>query len=213
MTAAIVDASCSAISRSRSSASSAPCAGWPIDQALRAGSCVWRRWSTPASSAVVGQRHLQRRLDRLRARVRVENLGHAGRRQRDEALGELERLRVTHLERRREVQLPRLAADRLGDLRSRVAGVDAPQACGTVEDLAPFGGPEVHAAGAREHARRLLELAVRRERHPVGVEVVVHAVLSRACHACIVARGPTTRQRMRRSPTMPVPEIHKTEFR
>ena len=49
MTAAMVEASCSATTRSRSSARSAPCSGWPTLKALRARSWVWRMWSTPVS--------------------------------------------------------------------------------------------------------------------------------------------------------------------
>ena len=47
ITAAIVDASCSATIRSRSSASSAPCSGMPRENAFFCRSWVWRRWSTP----------------------------------------------------------------------------------------------------------------------------------------------------------------------
>jgi len=41
-------ASWKVISRSNSSANSAPCAGWPREKALRARSWVERMWSTPA---------------------------------------------------------------------------------------------------------------------------------------------------------------------
>ena len=64
----------------------------------------------------------------------------------DEPLGQLERLRVAHLERRREVHLGRLLGDRLDDLRPAVAGVDAPQAGDAVEDLAAVRRPVVHAS-------------------------------------------------------------------
>jgi hypothetical protein len=50
ITAAMLLASCSATSFSRSSANSAPCAGWPGLKALRARSCVWRMWSVPATA-------------------------------------------------------------------------------------------------------------------------------------------------------------------
>src|SRR5262245_20613836 len=53
-------------------------------------------------------------------------------------------------------------------LRPAMAGVHAPQAGSAVENLPPFGRPVVHALGAGEKARRLLELAVRRKRHPEG---------------------------------------------
>ena len=50
ITAAIVEASCSATIRSSSSASSAPCSGCPFDQAFFPGRWVCGRWSTPVSS-------------------------------------------------------------------------------------------------------------------------------------------------------------------
>ncbi len=43
----MVEASCRATTRSSSSANSAPCSGCPREKALRAGSWVWRMWSTP----------------------------------------------------------------------------------------------------------------------------------------------------------------------
>ena len=89
-------------------------------------------------------------------------------------LGQFEGLRVAHLERRREVHLGGLVLDRLHDLRPRMAGVHAPQAGHAVEDLAALVVPVVHARGLGQQARRLLELAVGREGHPVGVEILVH---------------------------------------
>ena len=86
------------------------------------------------------------------------------------AFGELERGRVAHLERRRVVHDFELPRDRLGDLAAAVTGVHAPQARGAVEDLPAVRRLVVHARRARQHARLGLELAVRRERHPVGVE-------------------------------------------
>ena len=58
------------------------------------------------------------------------------------------------------------ARHRFDDPRPRMAGVAAPQAGGAVEDFPAFGGPVVHAGGAGEQARLLLELAVGAERHP-----------------------------------------------
>ena len=83
-------------------------------------------------------------------------------------LGELEGDRVAHLERGREVHLRDLALHRLDDLRPAVAGVYAPQARGAVEHLAALWRPVIHALGTGKEARRLLELPVRRERHPEG---------------------------------------------
>ena len=47
---------------------------------------------------------------------------------------------MAHLEGRRVVELAHLLGDRLDDLRPAVAGIDAPEAGGAVEDLAPVGG-------------------------------------------------------------------------
>lgn len=51
ITAAIVEASCSATSRSSSSARCSPCFGMPRENAFRDRSKVCGRWSTPASMA------------------------------------------------------------------------------------------------------------------------------------------------------------------
>src|SRR5579863_5744397 len=53
-----------------------------------------------------------------------------------------------------------------------MAGIAAPQTGGTVEHSAAVGGEIVHVLGAREQPRRLLERAVRRERQPIGFEIV-----------------------------------------
>ena len=117
---------------------------------------------------------LQRGVDRFRAGVGEEDVLQPVRRDVDQAVGQFEGERMAHLEGRREVELGGLLLDRLDDLRPAVAGVDAPQAGGAVEDLAAVGGRVVHVLGGHEHARRLLELAVRRERHPERAEIVRH---------------------------------------
>ena len=148
MTAAMVEASCSATMRSRSSASSAPCSGSPRVKALRARSWVWRHVidagqqraehlavgddaadrdaaeidaviaalaadqaeaRAVALGAVIGERDLERGLDRLRAGVGEEDMVDARRHDGDEARGQLEGLRVAHLEGRRVVELARPA--------------------------------------------------------------------------------------------------------
>ena len=86
-------------------------------------------------------------------------------------LGELERLRMRHVERRREVHLRGLLGDGAHDLRPRVAGVDAPEAGDGVEHLAAFRRPVVHVLGLGQQARRGLELPARGERHPERVHV------------------------------------------
>ncbi|MNT50675.1 hypothetical protein D3C72_1876050 [compost metagenome] len=97
---------------------------------------------------------------------------HVVRREIDQAVGKLEGLGVAELEGRGVVEFAGLFADRLGDLRAAVAGIDAPEAGGAVEHLAAVMGRIVHVLGADEEARFLLELAVCRERHPEGAQVV-----------------------------------------
>jgi hypothetical protein len=96
----------------------------------------------------------------------------AGRRNRDEPRRQLEHFRVPHLEGGGVVQLHELLADRVRDLRPGVAGIDTPEAGCAVEQALAFRVPVVHALCADQHARRLLELPVRRERHPERFEIV-----------------------------------------
>ena len=125
-----------------------------------------------AADVVIGERDLERGVDRLRAGIGEEHMVEAGRRQRGDAARELEGLRMGELERGRVVELGRLGADRLDDRVAVVAGIGAPQAGGAVEHGAAVGGVVVHVLGARDQPRRGLEGAVGREREPVGVEVV-----------------------------------------
>jgi len=122
--------------------------------------------------ALVGERDLEGGIDRFRAGIGVEDMVHAFRRDVDQAVGQLEGLGVAELEGRCVVEFAGLLADGLGDLRAAVAGVDAPEAGGAVEHLAAVMGRVVHILGADEEARFLLELAVCRERHPEGTQIV-----------------------------------------
>src|SRR5690348_4711300 len=90
-----------------------------------------------AAHAVIGDGDLQRRVDRFRPGVGEEDIVESGRRYVDEARGALERHRMPQLERAGEIELARLAANRLDDLRPAVSGVDAPQARGAIEDACP----------------------------------------------------------------------------
>ena len=125
-----------------------------------------------ALGAMIGERDLQRGVDRFRTGIGEEHVVEALRRDVDQPVGEFEDDRVAHLEGRRVVELGRLLLDRLGDLRAAVAGIDAPQPGRAVEHLAAVGRRVVHVLGGHEHARRLLELPVRRERHPECAEIV-----------------------------------------
>jgi len=136
-----------------------------------------------AAGAMVGERDLERRVDRFGARIGEEQAREALRRDAREPLGELERDRMAHLEGGREVHRRDLALDRLDDLRAAMPRVHAPEPGSAVEHLAAFGRPVVHAFGAREQARRLLELAVRRERHPEGRLLEVRTEFGALVHA------------------------------
>ena len=88
-----------------------------------------------ADGALIGERDLEGGLDRLGAGIGEEDVVDAGRHVGDQPRGQLEDLGMAHLEGRRVVELARLVGDRLDDLRPAVAGIDAPQAGGAVEDL------------------------------------------------------------------------------
>ena len=125
-----------------------------------------------ADGALIGERDLEAGLDRLGAGIGEEDVVDAGRHVGDQARRQLEALGMADLEGRRVVELADLIGDRLDDLRPAVAGIDAPQAGGAVQHLAAVGGAVIHALRGDQHARRLLELPVGRERHPEGFEIV-----------------------------------------
>lgn len=74
------------------------------------------------------------------------------------------------LERGRIVERHELPLDGGGNLLATVAGVDAPQPGRTVNHLAAINRRVVHALRQSEQARGRLELPVRGEWHPEGVE-------------------------------------------
>ncbi|MOA43516.1 hypothetical protein D3C78_1656790 [compost metagenome] len=73
---------------------------------------------------------------------------------------------MAQLEAWRVVHDAGLAGDGLDDFLAAVAGVDAPQAGGAVQDLPAIGRGVVHAFGRCQHARVSLELLVGSEGHP-----------------------------------------------
>ncbi len=93
-----------------------------------------------AVHAVIGERDLEGGVDRFRSGVGVEHVVHAFGRDVDQAVGQLEGLGMAELEGRRIVELAGLLADRLGDLRAAVAGIDAPEAGRAVEHLTAVMG-------------------------------------------------------------------------
>ena len=84
---------------------------------------------------MVGERDLHRRVDRLGAGIDEEDAVEVAGRQLGDARRELELLRMRAQERRAEIELAQLGADRVGDLLAAVAGGDAEQPRRRVDDL------------------------------------------------------------------------------
>src|SRR5471032_101092 len=145
-----------------------------------------------AVGAVIGERDLERAVDSLGTGVAVKGMIEVARQQRSMTRGQFERLGMAHLERGRVVHLVELLQDRGLDLLAAVAGVDAPQARGAVDDLAAFRRPVVNALGLGQHARVLLELPVRGERHEEGVEIVGNRLAGRRGHGKLPSRDAKT---------------------
>ena len=88
-------------------------------------------------------------------------------------LGCSESERMSHLERRRIIQLD-IAWCTASAISGALAGVYAPQPRRAVEHLSALEREVMHALGAREQARRGFELPVGGERHPpLGKRVVL----------------------------------------
>ena len=127
-----------------------------------------------ADGALIGDRDLESRIDRFRTRAGEEHplelVRALARSDGGKPLGEIEHDGMAHLEGRGEIEIGDLVRDGFADLPAAMAGIAAPEARGAVQDLAAVLGGVMHAAGAGEQARRLLELPVRGERHPESVE-------------------------------------------
>ncbi len=124
-----------------------------------------------AARAVIAQRDLEGGVDGFGTGVRKEHLRVAGRRLLAQPFGQLERLWMAHLERRRIVQVVGGARDGLDDLRAPMASVDAPQAGDAVQHAAAVGADVVHALGRAEQHRIALVAPVGGEGHPIGVGI------------------------------------------
>ena len=124
-----------------------------------------------ADRALVGERDLERGIDRLRPRSGEEHPIEAARRDLRQSLGEGEGDRMAHLEGRRIIHGGKLRRDRIGDLRAAVPGIDAPQARRAIKYASAVVTGIIHALRRSEQARRLLELAIGGERHPIGIEM------------------------------------------
>ena len=121
---------------------------------------------------MIGERDLERGIDRLRAGIAEEHAVEIAGRQRRDAARQLERFRVGKLERRRVIEFGGLALDGGDDRIAVMAGIGAPQPRGAVEHGAALRRVIMHVLGARDQPRRALEGAVRRERNPKGFEIV-----------------------------------------
>ena len=156
-----------------------------------------------APDIVIGERDLERGVDRFRAGIAEEDVVEIAGRQRGDAARQLERLRMGELKGRRVVERRRFFLDRRDDRLAVMAGIRAPQPGRAVDELAPVAGDVMHVLGADDDPRPLLEGAVGRERHPIGFEVV-----GRPTFACTWAFAMTC-HRLNRS-VMPglVPGIH-----
>ena len=121
---------------------------------------------------VIGNRDLERRVGRFRPRIAEKHMVEIGRRQRRHAACKLEDLGMGELEGRREVEFASLGLDCLDDRLTAMPGIGAPQPRRRIQHRRTVRLVIIHVLRAREHARFTLELAVRRERQPEGVEIV-----------------------------------------
>ncbi len=125
-----------------------------------------------AAHIVVGERDLERGVDRLGAGIAEEHVVEIAGRERRDPARQLEGLGMGELERRGVVEFRRLALDRRHDGIAVVAGIAAPHAGGGIDHGAAVVGVIVHVLRPRDQPRRLLEGAVGRERDPERFEIV-----------------------------------------
>ena len=134
-----------------------------------------------AARAVPGQRQLQRRIRRLRARIAKQHpVQVAGGHGSDHVSG-LEGLVVAGLKGGGVIQCVELLFDRLLDRLAVVPRRHAPQAGDAVEHLPAVVGCKVHAVGSDKNTRVVLEAAVRREGEPLVLHVETWML-----HACLL---------------------------
>ena len=120
----------------------------------------------------IGERNLERRIDRLRAGIAEEHVVEIAGGELGDARRNGEPARMAELECRRIVELACLFLDRRRDLVAVMARIAAPQARRAVDDLSAFRRVVIHSLGAGDHARPLLERAIGREWQPPGLKIV-----------------------------------------
>src|SRR4029078_9079111 len=104
---------------------------------------------------VIGERDLERSLDRLGSRVGEEYVIEARRGDVDKLRRALEGPRMAHLEAAGEIELADLLADRLDDLGPAMPGIDTPQTRCAIDHTAAVVSGKAGALGVDKEARRL----------------------------------------------------------
>src|ERR1041384_7305195 len=127
----------------------------------------------------IGTRDLKRCIAGLRARIDEEHVVQSVRRHGGETLRQCKGWSVSKLKCGRKVEFDRRTRDCICNRFASVTRIYAPQACACIEHRAAAFVVVVHPLCAREHARRKLEGAVRREGKPESGEIVriAHALL------------------------------------
>ena len=120
-----------------------------------------------SAGALVSKDDLDRRIDRLRARVREEHVVELVGKHPADPFGKLERPRVAELEMRCVVIVQHLRVNGFGDFATTMPGRRAEQGRRSVDDLTALVVPHVHAFGLHHHARIGLEVSVGGKGHPV----------------------------------------------
>src|SRR6266536_4719820 len=133
-----------------------------------------------AAHVVIGERDLERGVDRLRARITEKHVSLAFMRKLVVATRKRVGLGLSEFEGRRVVEFGRLGADRLHDRIAIVPRIGAPHPRRAVEHRAAVRRVGMHVLGAGDEARCRLERPGRRERKPIGFEVVG----DRGCSLC-----------------------------
>src|SRR5262249_30491296 len=124
------------------------------------------------ANVVIGERDLERGINRLRSRIAEKGSIEPRWRQGRNAARQLEGLRMRKLKRWRVVELRRPVLDGSDDRIALMAGMAAPQTRRRIQNAATLRREIVHVLRPREQPRRSLERPIGRERHPERVEIV-----------------------------------------